>query len=215
MLQKTTIFAFALLVFATPALTLAAQVVHDSFDTYAEGNLSEQNGGDNWTSPWLTDGDFQVQSDFAAQGNSAVRIVTNQFNESSAIRQFTPTTKGKIHFSMAKDSGSQAPNFIVQSGETVAMLLFIGSDAQQTRAWYIREGANQIEIAPYALGNFDSVDIQFDLNRNRYRASVNGDRHTKWFNLVNSVNSVDTVRLHNAVSDSGVSNLYWDDIKIK
>lgn len=213
--QISLVVAIVLTCFVSPTAVYAAQSISDNFDSYTPSFLNGLDEGGNWTSPWITDGDFEVQSNFVAQGQNAVKMTTIQNNESFATRTFSPLVKGKISFSMAKDTEFHAPNFIVRSGNTIAMLLFIGSDNQQTRAWYIREGNTQIEIAPYTLGSFDQVDIQFDLEKNRYRASVSGGPYTQWFDLVNQVDSVDSIQLHNAVSGEGASNLYWDDIEIK
>lgn len=189
-------------------------LVKDNFNNYPVGVLDGGNKGKHWTSPWMADSRFEVEKNFTFEGKKAVHVAMVHGTEPDAYRTFTPQTKGSIHFAMGKDDISHAPGFIVQSGNTMALLIFIGSDFQQGRSWFIREGYNQYAIAPYIMGTFGTVDIEFDITAQHYRASVNGGAFTNWYGLVNPVASVDTIRLHSASADFGAANLYWDDIKI-
>ncbi|MFM2381854.1 MAG: hypothetical protein RLZZ76_621 [Candidatus Parcubacteria bacterium] len=206
-----TFFIFCLF----PSSAFGATKTYDTFETYTDSTLESQDGGKNWTSPWITDGPFVVQDTFVYTGSNAVQITTTNA-EYNALRTFGPLTKGKIHFAMGKDNTSHAPSFIVQSGNTMALLIFIGSDNQHERYWYIREGNTEYKIAPYDMSTYGTVDVQFNINKQQYRASINGGAYTDWYGLINPVSSVDTVRLHGAVTAGQITtNMYWDDIKIK
>ncbi len=209
---------FYILVFAIcflPGTALGASTITENFNSYTSGLLNGLSGGENWTSPWTTDGDFFVQNTFVYEGSQAVGITTTN-TESNALRTFEPLTKGKMHFAMGKNGTSHETSVIVQSDDTLVFLIVIGSDNQSERFWYIREGNTQYKIAPYDMGTYGTVDIQFNLEKQKYRASINGGKYTDWYGLVNPVTSVDTVRLHNSVTAGpATTEMYWDDIEIK
>ncbi len=70
-------------------------------------------------------------------------------------------------------------------------------------------------IAPYTLGDWNTVDLEFDTTIGKYRVSINGGPYTDWKNFVSPVSGgIDTLRIY--ASSSGFSTTVgnWDDIRL-
>ncbi|MGB4076290.1 MAG: hypothetical protein WBK28_01125 [Minisyncoccia bacterium] len=198
-----------------PSTASAALIAKDTFNASSVGGLQGQSGGTGWSASWVADALFQVQSDVVPEGSKAARVTMIPAYEPDATRAFPALTVGTVSFHMGKDGIYQAPSFSLRSGDTWATTVFLGSDVQQGRGWFVREGGTEILIAPYTIGTFGEVTMEFDTVTDQYRVSIDGAPYTQWFGFITPVDSVDTVWLRGNSSSSESENLYWDKIVIK
>jgi hypothetical protein len=207
-------YALLPMLLLVPSFVFAAQTTQDNFNNSQLGVLTGQNKGSHWTAPWVGSDLFMVENTVAGEGSKAVRVINTISGPSPRIsRSFSPKTSGTLHFMMGKDGGNQAPNLVLYSGSDYAMIISIGSDAQQGLDWIVRDGGTEIHIQPYTVGSLGSVDVQFNSTNDSYRVSINSGTYTGWLNYITPVSNIDRIELLSDNSGDTPVNVYWDDIR--
>ncbi len=189
----------------------------DDFNSAATGNLTGQNSGSNWTSPWFGGNVFDVQTGVVYEGSKAAHFVAqNTPADQITYRTFAPMGAGTLHFAMRKDEGNQVASVALYSGETVIGFAAIGSDTQQGLSWLTRHGVTEVTLQPYTLGSFDTVDMQFDTATDMYRISLNGGAYSPWITFMNDVDTgpVDKIEISGGGSGFTPADVYIDDMRI-
>ena len=204
----------------TIALRMRVDVV-ENFEGYGNGAiLTGLNGGMGWTSSWNQNHqygiDFIVQNTTASQGTNAVKY-SHPYNEQDrAKRTFAGKTIGTIHWSQMKDSYDSAQGIVLYSGSTPVASVYQDTVVDPLGAvWVIDNTRAIIPIVGYTTGLFDTADLQFDSNTDKFRVSINRGPYTDWMDFISPTSNVDTIELTiGAAGGSGTINNYWDDINI-
>ncbi len=196
---------------------LTPSFVADNLESYTDGaTLSGLNGGTNWTDAWTGDTAFKIEAGTSSEGAKAIVANVPGPQEPVIRRHFSPKTNGTLHWVVRKDNPDHGTNMTILSGNTIATDVGIGSTNQPQLGgpdWSMTDGTTYYNIQHYTVGNFDTVDMQFDTATDKYRVSINSGAYTDWKNFANPVSSVDTIQLGLASSGYNVGNNYWDDIR--
>ncbi len=192
---------------------------HDDFNKSPVGLLDGSNGGKGWSGSWTvqnTGNPFEIEDIVTAEGRGAVRVtVSGAGYQPTAVRTFEPKTKGRLHFEIGKSGVDHAPAVVLYSGGAIAMAIAVGPDTQQTQRWYFQVGSEIVHLSPYILNTFESADVEFDTDSDRYRVSINKGSFTPWRSFIQPVSSIDTILLEGGSVGYGTSDMYWDDIRFK
>lgn len=181
----------------------------DSFNSYSDGDLTGENGGSGWSGAWSGSTDFDVQGATTTEGAKAVVINIPSGQEADMERSFASKTSGVLHWAQRKDAPDHANQVSLRSGSTLAMYIQIGSGSP---TWTMGDGASAFNIQSYTVGEWDTVDLEFDTATDKYRVKIDNGTYTGWKDFVNPVSSIDSLRMNIQASGNDVGNNYWDDI---
>lgn len=185
----------------------------ENFDSYPDGALTGTSTGEGWTSAWSGSG-IQVQGLVALEGNKSA-MVSSVSSEPKARRTFEPRTRGTVHWVQSKDGGNHGHGIKLLSGNTSVLFAQIGSDlGTPGLEWVVTDGAGIAVLDPYVINHIDSADVEFDVETDQFRVSINGGPFSTWMNFANNVNAIDGIELITTSAGFSSVNMYWDDIRI-
>lgn len=188
-----------------------AWTAEDNFDSYADGDLTGENGGSNWGAAWSGDTDFDVQGTVVYQGAKAVIEAAGAAG--SINRQLgSNITAGTVYVAMrASGTGGALGDmvtFLQDSGGTNRMA--ISFDGGNIR---INNNGTYETIGTYVANTWYVIGFDFDnvAQPNLYRCNIDGGTYSVYKTVVGG--SYTNIGFFKLEGDGGGSvNRYWDYI---
>lgn len=164
-----------LLILTIPSNAFAAFAITDNFDSYADGDLTGENGGSGWSAAWTGNTEFDVQGTTVYAGAKAVSDAVGSNQSHTITRDLSSETSGNFYIAWRVSSVSQAcPYVILREGASGrGYLRFPCTASSGAPDIYDSNPGSYDDITTGLSANtWYILHVEFDTTTDQYRARI-------------------------------------------